>query len=323
MNKIAGLKSEKKTFNYSGKGGEFFLMFFKNIFLTIITLGLYYPWAKIEILKYHYQSSELDNTRFSFNGTGKEVFKGYIKVYLLFIAFSILYTIGVESQNAAIVFISIISYYLIIFLLIPFAIHGSMRYRASRSSWKGITFKYLGDRVELLWKFIIGLLLTLLTLGIYGSWFQVEIRKYVISHLRFGNLSFDFKGKGENLFWIHVKGFFLSILTFGIYSFWYTKNLWAFYADNTEITQNGRKIPFKLNARVGDVFELVIINFFLVFLTFGIAYPLVIIRTFSFVFRFLEIEEGFDFDEIQQVSYDQYDDTTGESVSDFLDFDLI
>jgi uncharacterized membrane protein YjgN (DUF898 family) len=56
--------TEEKRFKYLGSGLEFAIIYFKNIFLIIITLGLYYPWAKVELLKYHYQSTELDNSRF-------------------------------------------------------------------------------------------------------------------------------------------------------------------------------------------------------------------------------------------------------------------
>ena len=54
------------SIKYVGKGVEFAIIYFKNIILTILTLGLYYPWAKVEILKYHYQSTALDDSRFSF-----------------------------------------------------------------------------------------------------------------------------------------------------------------------------------------------------------------------------------------------------------------
>ncbi|WP_299682797.1 YjgN family protein [uncultured Tenacibaculum sp.] len=323
MDFLNRLQSERKRFTYFGKGGEFAVIFFKNLFLTIISFGLYYPWAKVERLKYHYQSTELDKARFAFHGTGKEVFKGFIKVYifLLLLYFFLIY--GVVSNNPTTFGISIGVFYLFIILLIPFAIHGAMRYRTSRSSWKGIYFKYLGDRMELFWKCLIGMLLTILTLGIYTPWFAVDIRKYIFSHLRFGNLSFDFKGEGSTLFWINLKFFFLFYLTLGIYTFWYYKELLAFYANNTEITQNGRKVKFSLDMKAGDVFELVIVNFLLITFTFGIATPWVIIRTHKFMFRFLQIEEGLDTNSIKQVQYDDYDNAAGDDFLDFLDIDLI
>lgn len=323
MEVISGLKTEKKKFSYFGKGSEFAVIYLKNIVLTVLTIGLYYPWAKVELLKYHYQSTALDQNRFTFHGTGKEVFRGFIKLYAVIVVLYALVLYALQTQNTVVLGFAMATFYLFFILLIPFAIHGAARYRASRSSWKGIYFKYLGDRMELFWKCVTGALLTIVTLGLYGSWFSVDIRKYVISHLRFGNLSFDFKGKGETLFWINLKFVFLFYLTLGIYSFWYFKELWSFYADNTEITQDGKKVNFRFTMQPGDIFELMIVNFFLIAFTFGLATPWVAVRTFKFIFRFLEIEEGLDTDSIQQVKYDNYDDAAGDDFLDILDIDLV
>ncbi len=323
MEIISSLKTEKKSFKYFGSGVEFAIIFFKNILLTLFTLGLYYPWAKVEILKYHYQSTELDESRFTFHGTGNEVFRGFVKIYIIFILLYGTLIYGLQSGNQITTILTVAIFYLFFILIIPFAIHGAIRYRSSRSSWRGIHFKYLGKRMELFWKFITGMILTILTFGIYGAWFQIEIRKYILSHLRFGNLSFDFKGKGETLFWINLKFILLFYLTLGIYSFWYLKNLWTFYAENTEVTQDGKKVNFKLNIKPGDIFELMIVNFLLIVLTLGIATPWVTIRTFNFIFRFLEIEEGLNTNVIQQTSYDDYDDASGDDLLDFLDLDLL
>ena len=198
-----------------------------------------------------------------------------------------------------------------------------VRYRSSRSSWKGIYFKYLGDKMELFWKYVTGVLLTFFTLGIYSPWFAVSLRKYIISHLRFGNLSFDFKGTGESLFWIQLKYILFFIPTLGVYTFWHYKNLAKFYANNIEITQNGNKVNFSLHIKAGDVFELAIVNLLILVFSFGIAYPWVRVRTLQSIFRFLEIDEGLNINTIQQVSYDDFNDTTGENTLDFLEIDLI
>ncbi len=311
------------SIKYVGKGVEFAIIYFKNIILTILTLGLYYPWAKVEILKYHYQSTALDDSRFSFNGTGKEVFRGFIKVYVILILVYGFLFYALQTQHQVLMFSAIGLFYLFLLLVIPFAIHGAVRYRSSRSSWKGIHFKYLGDRAEFFWLYIKGILLTLITIGIYGAWFQVDLRKYIFSHLRFGNLSFDFKGDGGGLFWINLKMILLIYPTLGIYSFWYYKNLWKFYAENTTITQDGKTINFKLKVEAGDVFELVVVNFLLILFTLGIATPWVAVRTLKFFFRFLEIDGEFDADSIQQVAYDDYDDAAGDDALDFFDIDLL
>lgn len=323
MEIISENTSTPKRIKYHGKGIEFALIYFKNIILTFITLGLYYPWAKVEMLNYHYQTSELDDARFQFHGTGTEVFKGFVKVYILFI---VLYSFFLYSAQTEIGWLQItgaLLFYAFMLLLLPLALHGMMRYRSSRSSWKGIHFKYLGNRGELFWICLRGFLLTIFTLGIYGAWFQVDLRKYILSHLRFGNLSFNFKGQGKTLLWIHIKFFLLIYITLGIYSFWYYKNLWKFYSENTTVTQDEKEVPLKFNMGAGDVFELVVVNFFIILFTLGLGTPWVIVRTFTFFFKFIELDGAINTNAIQQANYDDYDDAAGDDFLDFLDVDLL
>ncbi len=312
-----------KKFNYFGSGSEFALIYFKNLILTFITFGLYYPWAKVEKLNYHYQSTELEGSRFAFHATGREVFRGFIKIYLMIIVLYAFLLYALQTEDHVMTVIGILVFYLFFILIMPFAIHGAMRYRSSRSSWKGIHFKYTGNRKEFFLLYLKGLFLTIITIGIYGAWFQVDMRKYIMSHLKFGNLKFDFKGDGGSLFWINLKFILLVYLTLGIYTFWYYKNLYKFYTENTTLRQDDKTINFKFNVQTGDIFSLLVVNFLLIIFTLGLATPWVIVRTISFLFRFIEIEGDLDVSAIEQANVDDYGDAAGDDFLDFLDFDLL
>ena len=322
MEIISGNTQNTKV-NYFGKGIEFAGIFFKNLLLTIFTLGIYYPWAKVELLQYHYKNSELNEKNFQLHAKPKEIFIGFIKIYVFLILFYIIIAIAGYTNNTILLLSAIGLFYLLLLFLIPVAIHSTIRYRTAKSSWKGIFFKYLGSRSELFWLYLKGIFLTILTLGIYGFWFSVDMRKYIFSHLRFGDLSFDFHGKGKTLFWITIKFCILFFLTLGIYSFWYYRDLYRFYAQNTTVTQNGKTQHLKFNMKAVDLFELMFINGLLFVFTLGIATPWIIIRTFKFFFRFTEVDGYIDTNKIQQVKYDDFDDATGDSFMDFLDFDLL
>ncbi|PJJ10247.1 uncharacterized protein DUF898 [Flavobacterium sp. 1] len=68
---------------FNGKGSEFFSVIIVNWLLTVLTLGFYYPWAKARKLQFLYGETSLNGDSFSFHGTGKEMFKGFIKVLLI------------------------------------------------------------------------------------------------------------------------------------------------------------------------------------------------------------------------------------------------
>jgi len=312
-----------KRFKYFGQNGEFFIIFLKNMFLTFITLGLYYPWAKVEILKYHYQNTELEGNRFRFTGTGKEIFKGFIKVYIFFVLLYAIVFYAASTQNETLILTTMGLFYIILILLIPVAIHGAIRYRASRSIYSGIHFKYLGNRGEFIKLFFSGLFLTILSFGIYGSWFQVKIRKYILGHLKFGNVDFKFNGKGVDLFLLSLIGMFLSMLTFGIYMFWYQKDLIKFFTNNTKVYQDGEESTFDIEMTGGELFGLLFVNLLIVIFTFGLGAPIVEVRTMDFMLRKMTIKGNLNLETIEQGNTDDYKDASGDDFLDALDLDIM
>ena len=80
--------SEHRTYSlaFHGKGVEYFKIQIVNTILSILTLSLYYPWAKEKSLKYLYNKSSFEETPFVFSGTGKEMFKGYVRALAILVA---------------------------------------------------------------------------------------------------------------------------------------------------------------------------------------------------------------------------------------------
>ena len=98
--------------SFRGKGSEFFGVVVVNWLLTVITLGLYYPWAKERTLKYLYANTYLENDRFQFSGTGKEMFVGFIKVFGMFLFLYLAFLFAAQSQNAALSVIILLLFFL-------------------------------------------------------------------------------------------------------------------------------------------------------------------------------------------------------------------
>lgn len=315
--------NNNKDFIYHGQNGDFFVIYLKNMVLTFLTLGLYYPWAKVEILKYHYQNTQLENSRFQFTGTGKEVFSGFIKVYAFLIGLYVLIIYGATSQNPTLISIVMLVFYIAILCIIPLALHGAMRYRSSRSVYSGIHFKYSGDRSFFFKMFFKELLITILSLGFYSAWMQVNLRKYMFKNLHYGNVNFKFIGEGVDLFLINLKGIILTILTFGIYSFWYQKNIIKFTVDNTKLLQNETESTLDIDITGGGLFKLIFVNALIVMFTFGLGAPIATIRTMTFIFENMKLNGPVDLNNVVQGNIDDYNDAAGDDFLDFFDFDLI
>lgn len=342
--------------SFHGEGTKFFVIQLVNFILRLLTFNFYYPWAKAAKLRYLYEQTEFANSRFTFHGTGKEIFIGYIKLigFLLlgglifvFMPLGLRFTLG------------IFLFYGLLVIIYPLALHGTVKYRFSRTSWRGIFFGYHGQLSELIGRFFLGVLFSIFTLGIYFSWLQVDLRRYVTENLRFGNVEFAFTGRGTDLFLIKLKYFaflflgslaigavigtgeaeewfflpdyakiiyftsryFLIIFLFVLVTVMRQREVFQFYVDNTKIWQNGQWHEVTLDLTIVDLFILSVTNVLITIFTLGIATPFVEIRTLNFIMPRLAIEGTFDPNLLVQTESD-YRDATGEDIGDWLDIDL-
>lgn len=229
---------------------------------------------------------------------------------------------GALTRNPFISMLSTVLFLIALFVIIPLAIHGAMRYRLSRTSWRGIHFGYRGDRWVLVKKYIGGILLSIITLYIYLAWFMVDLRKYITSNVRFGDVEFKFTGTGGQLFVLNLVGILLSILTLGIYSFWWMRDVMRFYVDKTTVIKNGREHSLKFTGSAGDIFLLILVNYLLIIFTLGIAIPWVLVRNMNFFYNHTEIDGEFDSSSIQQTE-ETYKNAMGEDMLDMFDIDII
>jgi uncharacterized membrane protein YjgN (DUF898 family) len=58
---------------------------FKNIFLTIITLGVYAAWGRTNTRRYLWGHTNFLNDRANYTGTGKEIFLGILKFFGIYV----------------------------------------------------------------------------------------------------------------------------------------------------------------------------------------------------------------------------------------------
>lgn len=305
--------------SFQGKGSDYFKVVIVNWLLTIITLGFYYPWAKAKQLAFLYNSTSFENDSFVFHGTGNEMFKGFLKVILLIASaiavFGILLFLKVPLIGFLVFQLSLIA-------ITPLAIHGSYRYRMSRTSWRGIRFGYRGNRKELFILFFKSLFLIIITFGIYSPWFEIKLRNYILNHIRFGDAEFNSDAVGTDYFLLMLKGYFLTIVTLGIYMFWWQKELFEYFVNHTSIHKDDKCIEMTSIATGGGFFKLMIVNLLIMVFTLGFGYAWVVTRTMNFVFENIKLEGDIEVDSLLQTE-DNYTDAMGEDLNDFLNIDLI
>ncbi len=202
--------------DFDGTGGKLFVIGLVGGLLTLLTLGLYGPWWLASLIRYftdHTTAKSDDGTRYRlrFNGTGGRLFVVlFVGLLLTVLTLGIYGAWFVCNLNRALAEKTEI-------LENDRAIGG---------------FDFVGSGGEFFVTFLVGLILSVITFGIYSAWFQVKLNKFLARSTRITingrTFASDFDGEGLDLFILNIVGTILSCLTLGIYHFWYMVKLIRF-----------------------------------------------------------------------------------------------
>ena len=76
-------KLRKESFNFLGNGKEYFNIWIVNLFLSLVTLGVYSAWAKVRSKKYFLRNTRFAGHSFDYHANPKSILKG--RVFILII----------------------------------------------------------------------------------------------------------------------------------------------------------------------------------------------------------------------------------------------
>ena len=332
---------------FHGDGFTLLGIYIINLVLTVVTLGLYYPWARTRIRTYLLSQTEFEADRFAWHGSGKELLIGFIKIAVLFLILSgaaavVRFGWHHPAREAALT----LAGYLIGLVLVPIGMVGARRYRLSRVSWRGIRFSFRGRAREFVRVFIPGVLLSTMTLGLYYPFFQNNMRRYLVNHSFFGTVPFVYNGRGRDLFMrllltlglaiavVGGLGFLyifrstsvgadaaivgigfavISVGMLGISWFWYAAYRHRYYWAHTSFAGT----YFRSTVFAARLLGLTLTNLLLGVITLGLALPWVLIRNLRFFFANVGLEAPLDLAAIHQDA--QAASATGEALGDALD----
>lgn len=158
-------------------------------------------------------------------------------------------------------------------------------------------FEFTGTGGGLLGKFLVGMILTMVTFGIYAPWFVVSLQKYISENLKLktesGDVQFEFTGTGGKLFGTYLVGFLLTMITFGIYASWFMVNITKFFAENTHgKAANGSTYAVQFRGNGGSLFGTMFVGALLTSLTFGIYGAWFMVKLAKFFTDNLDVMEN-------------------------------
>jgi uncharacterized membrane protein YjgN (DUF898 family) len=289
-----------------------------NVLFTLLTLGIYYFWGKARVRAYLLGQTELEHDRFAYHGTGRELLIGFVKGVVVFGVPVVLLSVLPQIYGAPAPVIGALQtlLWLLGLLLFPVAMVGARRYRLSRTSWRGIRFSFRGPVREFVGIFVVGSVLTSLTLGIYYPVFVTRRQAFMVSNAYFGTRKFDFDGRGRALIGPYLVMVLLFLPTLGLSWFWFSARRNRFF---TEHTRFGATV-FRSTVTGGRLAWLQISNVAAIVLTLGLAWPWTVARGVRFYCRYLTLEGPLDVGDIRQDA--RAASATGEGLAGLLDADF-
>ncbi len=145
-----------QEFSFTGKASEYFGIWIVNLFLSIITLGIYTAWAKVRRLRYFYGNTWLDGHNFEYHAKPKQILIGRLIVVGVLIIFNVLAEFYPLWAS-----LLLIPY----FLGFPWLLNKAFQFNARMSSYRNVRFGFVGSYGKALWVFIILPLLVPLVFG--------------------------------------------------------------------------------------------------------------------------------------------------------------
>lgn len=207
------------AFAFEGSWKEFAPIAFTNLLLTIVTLGIYRFWATARERRYLWSRSRFVDEHLEWTGTGKELLIGFLLVMvLIFVPLFLLQFVAqrliLEGNEVAGAIVSFVPLALI-FYLGGVARFRGLRYRLSRTHWRGIRggsddngFAYGASYA---WKTIAGYL----PAGLLLPWSMTSLWNERWNMMSFGPYEFESNADASGIYGQFFLFYLAPLLLFG------------------------------------------------------------------------------------------------------------
>ena len=173
--------------SFTGSSSEYFRVWMVNVALSILTLGLYGPWARVRSRQYFYGHTLLGGHNFAYTARPRALLGGYLLIGALFAVF----TLTQNFDGASWISLLLLG---LLAALYPWLLFRSLRFQAHNSLHRGLRFSFLGGvGGAYLWYGLLTLTLPL-TFGLTLPLQSALQRRYLASGLSYGAARGSFRG---------------------------------------------------------------------------------------------------------------------------------
>jgi uncharacterized membrane protein YjgN (DUF898 family) len=134
--KPAAQGEQTHAFSFTGNANDYFRIWVVNLFLTLISLGLWSAWAKVRKRRYFYGNTWIAGANFEYHANPWAIFRGRLIIGLI----AILYWYF-DLFNPIVAQVVLMA----LFLLLPWFVARSMQFNAANTSWRNLRFRFSGN----------------------------------------------------------------------------------------------------------------------------------------------------------------------------------
>jgi len=119
---------------FTGAGGEFFRVWIVNVLLSVVTLGIYTPFARRRTAQYFYGHTLVADSPLEFTAQPRKMLVGFLLFAALYIAFKI----AAETEQDAAAGLMMLA----AAALAPYFWASAMRFRLNNTRWRGVRLQF-------------------------------------------------------------------------------------------------------------------------------------------------------------------------------------
>jgi uncharacterized membrane protein YjgN (DUF898 family) len=185
-----------------------------NFLLGLITLGFYRFWAKTNVRKHIWSSVHINNEPLEYTGTGMELFKGFLMVFLCFILpyiVALTALTAIQGPESPLAFALQMAFILVIYVLWGFAVYKARKFQLSRTNWRGIRGTLVGSAMTYSLLYFGSLMAKSMSFGWATPVMNTVLAEQITNDMRFGDAAFKFKGRAGPLYPTYALCWFLTL----------------------------------------------------------------------------------------------------------------
>lgn len=178
-------EGRRHDLSFSGRAGEYFRLWIVNLALTVVTLGVYWAWAKVRQRKYLYGHTRLDGHNFEYTADPVAILKGHLLVAVLFVLFAL------SQYYNEWLYIGLIVAFSAVWPLLAWQ---SLRFTALNTRHRGLRFHFHGSLGGAFKIFLGWPLLLIPSLGLLMPYLAYLQRRYMFGNAAYGSARATFQG---------------------------------------------------------------------------------------------------------------------------------